>query len=226
MINQLQFPRSELERYFLRKTLTKHEFKINAALIIISFDSFTRDLCLYGDSSVVQKFFIIRIFNFFILIVQIFLASIYSIKTRPQIYKKIMFGVISARACSRLVETAFYIAIKDTNRVEQLVFEMVKLLQVECILMITSGIFYIKEILVFQVSSSMIAFPLIIAYLNEYSGYQIFTLVAAMIFNFIDSYYHSLYEIFNFNNFIKIERKSLHLSQFVNRLLPKHVSRS
>lgn len=222
-IKSLEFEKNELERYFLRKTLIKHEFKINAALILICIDIITRELCLFGDTQIEKKFYIIRILNFLLTIFLIFLASIYYLKTKPRMYKKHLIGFLVTRVSSRIIEIGYYIALKDNIRTQQLVFEMVKTLQIEVVFMIISGIFYIKEILLFQGLITLIAIPLVIGYLGKYAGYQIFILITTFIFNGIDSYFHSSYEIYNFNNFIKIERKSLHLSQFVNRLLPKHV---
>ena len=93
----------------------------------------------------------------------------------------------------------------------------------EGILLIISGLYYFKESLIFGCVNLIFTIPMVLMVLNSEATHCILQVLFCTVYNLIDQKNHSVCELENFRNLTKIERRSLHLTQFVNRLLPKHV---
>jgi hypothetical protein len=93
----------------------------------------------------------------------------------------------------------------------------------EGIILIISGLYYFKENMIFGIMNLLLTVPVVIIELGDEAAHMILLLIFTTIYNQIDQKNHSVCELENFRNLTKIERRSLHLTQFVNRLLPKHV---
>lgn len=87
-----------------------------------------------------------------------------------------------------------------------------------------TGIYYFSEALLYN--CVMIATSIITIAFNSTDNwvYHTFSLLAIGCFNLGDSYVSFIRDLSSIKNLILIEKKSLLLSQFVDRLLPKHVS--
>ena len=86
-----------------------------------------------------------------------------------------------------------------------------------------TGLFFFKEILLLNVvSGSMSITPFIIFQVDTYL-YKCVIILQTILFNIVDVYFSFSKEVNNTMNMVLIEKKSLALSQFVNRLLPKHI---
>lgn len=94
----------------------------------------------------------------------------------------------------------------------------------EGLVLIMSGLFYFKESLIFGVINLLVTVPIVLIELGNEAAHCILLVLFSTVYNLIDQKNHSVCELENFRNLTKIERRSLHLTQFVNRLLPKHVS--
>jgi hypothetical protein len=95
----------------------------------------------------------------------------------------------------------------------------------ETIIINISGLFYFKEVLIFNVVASLTTLISLILFRVEAWFYKIVMLISMSLFNLLDIYMSFSREVNNINNLIVIEKKSLQLSQFVDRLLPKHVKK-
>lgn len=85
------------------------------------------------------------------------------------------------------------------------------------------GIFYFKEHLCFNIINFTIVSVQLLFFSYQSNLHLIHITAVTAIFNLCDARSHGKHELEAFNNLIKIEKKSLYLSQFVERLLPKHV---
>jgi hypothetical protein len=85
------------------------------------------------------------------------------------------------------------------------------------------GVYYLRDQILFNVITFVASTLGILIFSYQENIYNIVLGFLTLIFNLIDGYFHCKQELDSFNDRIKIERKSLYLSQFVERLLPKHV---
>jgi hypothetical protein len=86
-----------------------------------------------------------------------------------------------------------------------------------------TGLFFFKEILIYNlVAGFMSIFPLLIFKVDIWL-YKVLVIIETVCFNLIDIHFSFSKEVNNTLNMVAIEKKSLALSQFVNRLLPKHI---
>lgn len=86
-----------------------------------------------------------------------------------------------------------------------------------------TGLFFYKEILVFNVTFALATIlPMMIFKVDAWSVKSLLILQTTA-FNISDAYFSFSKEVNNTINMVAIEKKSLALSQFVNRLLPKHI---
>lgn len=87
-----------------------------------------------------------------------------------------------------------------------------------------SGLFYFKDVLVYNAVSGLLTIALLISFSTVTTPHRVFTIIEVIAFNLTDAYFSFTTELNGINNLVYLEKKGLQLSQFVNRLLPKHVS--
>jgi hypothetical protein len=189
----------------------------------MSIDFFFREIMVIGDQTVTQKMYSIRIIGFSCFSLLILLRMSSGLKSNPFMFKKILIGLMILRVVSNLLECFLYFREKDIYRMKQIGFEMAHRVSFDSFFLNCCGIFYFKDLFFHNILSIVATLPVLTIYLEGYRAYLVYLMAMTMANNLIDVYFHSKREIDSFNNLIKIERKSLHLSQFVNRLLPKHV---
>lgn len=90
-------------------------------------------------------------------------------------------------------------------------------------LIIATGLFSISEcfIINFILGASLIA--MYIVHLGKDSVTNVYNVAVVVLFNLVDSKLHCSKEIDSFNNIMQVDEKCNRISQFVDRLLPKHV---
>lgn len=93
----------------------------------------------------------------------------------------------------------------------------------ELLILNITGLFFYKEILFFNFGSALASvLPLLIFKVDGWS-YKSILILETIAFNISDAHFSFSKEVNNTINMVAIEKKSLALSQFVNRLLPKHI---
>ena len=92
-------------------------------------------------------------------------------------------------------------------------------------LVIATGLFNILECYVINVvlGSAMMALFLVHQREGEDTLARCYNLGVTMVFNLIDAKLHASREIDSFNNIMQVDDKCNRISEFVDRLLPKHV---
>lgn len=86
-----------------------------------------------------------------------------------------------------------------------------------------SGLFYFKDVLVYNTVYGLLSMVLLVYFNTGTTPHRVFSIIEVIIFNLTDAYFSFTTELNSINNLVSLEKKGLQLSQFVNRLLPKHV---
>lgn len=187
-------------------------------------DTFIRELLIIGSENFENVFIFGRAVGFFLFFAMIFVTVIFDLKPYPIVYKHIFMGFMIIRIFNSLIEFVYFKWMKNELRTQQLAYEMVENTQSDGLALIISGLFYFKESLWFGILNMLVTIPIVITELGDEASHCILLVIFATFYHLIDQRHHSVCELDNFRNLTKIERRSLHLTQFVNRLLPKHVS--
>ena len=87
-----------------------------------------------------------------------------------------------------------------------------------------TGLFNILECFIMNLILSIGTFAVLIAHLSDSKVSICYFLFVIIVFNLIDIKQHSTKEIDNFNNLMRIDDKCNRISEFVDRLLPRHVN--
>lgn len=215
-----------LEKMYIQRAIRKYgDSRIKFCLILLGVDSLTRELLVVFDEYVIDKVYSFRILGWFLGILILLIGLTKMFRSRERLFKYAIAAVLGVRFIQRGFEL-LYFSFYSPNpfRRLQIVKEMLLLYQVDSFFMNTVGLFYFRDCLLYAVLNVFLLVPLVI-----YMGYTntpilIHHLFIAIVYNLIDAYFHFTHELQSFTNLIQIERKSLRLGQFVNRLLPKHVS--
>lgn len=85
------------------------------------------------------------------------------------------------------------------------------------------GIFFLVECIVVNIVLLLGMLLSILIYGSGFKLTNIYQVVVIVIFNLIDSQKHSDKEYSNFKELIRVSRQKTLLTEFVDRLLPKHV---
>jgi len=98
-------------------------------------------------------------------------------------------------------------------------------LMFETVMINIIGAFYFMEIVCYNFIVVLMSVILTIGVSFQITSllHYVILFIELGIFNIGDNYISSTRELGGFINIMKIENKSLQLSQYVNRLLPKHV---
>jgi len=204
--------------------LDKYQLKTIICLVLMSLDSLIRELCYVFDDYAIDKAFMSRLFGLVTGVVCLSLTVTHSIHRNPFAQKYLIITVTIIRILHRFSEAIYFLIINsDRFRLEQLSQEMFITYELEAFFLNICGIFYSRDLVVFNGISFLLSISIIIPALGVESMYLVVILMNAFIFNLIDAHFHFKTEFESFTNLITIERKSLRLSQFVDRLLPKHV---
>ena len=213
-----------LENLFLTRILDKYSQRITICILILSMDCIIRELLVLFDVQLGSKLYAARITGLLLGILSILSTAVSIFQKNPIFFKYFIFGIVAGRFILRLSEIFYFVIIaKDTFRVVQVVSEMANLYQVESIFLNAVGLFYFRDIIVHSIIYLVFCIPLTHIYLVDTRWFIHTEILIAFVYTLVDGYLHFSREIESFKNLIYIERKSLRLSQFVNRLLPKHV---
>ena len=187
-------------------------------------DGIIREMLVLFDTNLGSKLYACRITGVLLGLASMLSTVISAFQKNPIFFKYFLFSIVAGRFILRLSEIFYFMAIsKDTFRVIQVVQETVNLYQVESIFLNAVGLFYFRDIIVHSIVYLVVCLPLAHFYLVDHRWFIHTELIIAFVYTLVDGYFHFSREIESFKNLIYIERKSLRLSQFVNRLLPKHV---
>jgi hypothetical protein len=90
-------------------------------------------------------------------------------------------------------------------------------------LIIATGLFSIAECFIINLILGPVMITIMVVHQRSQNLTQIYNLVVIILFNLIDSKLHGSKEIDSFNNIMMVDQKFNQISEFVDRLLPKHV---
>ena len=200
-----------------------HGERINLAISLYCAESIIREFLFYEDPEFTDKLNYLRLFSFMVASLNFFLIFMMGLKSNAIGFKACLAISIAAKQILRFFEFFYYFGQGVELRLKQMSVEFVHEVTFGGLFINICGIFNWNELMIYLVVSLVPGCLAAVVYLED-SGYQIFLMLASAGFSLIDMYYHSNTAIDSFLTLIKIERKSLHLTQFVNRLLPKHVS--
>jgi hypothetical protein len=96
----------------------------------------------------------------------------------------------------------------------------------ESLIINISGLFYFKEVLLVNIFVGISSTALMLISKTDALFYKMITLLQIIVLNLFDIHSSFSRELNGLKNLRIIEKKSLQLSQFVNRLLPKHVPKN
>ena len=86
------------------------------------------------------------------------------------------------------------------------------------------GLFYLREIFWYNVLNGLVSILCFFVFMTESYAYKVVIVINIAIYNVIDSYSSFATELSSVVNLVAIEKKGLQMTQFVDRLLPRHVS--
>lgn len=95
----------------------------------------------------------------------------------------------------------------------------------ESILVNISGLFYFKDVFLYNIVFGVISIAILFYFNTPTTPHRVFKILETIVFNLTDAHFSFTRELNGINNLVIVEKKGLQLSQFVNRLLPKHVKK-
>lgn len=102
--------------------------------------------------------------------------------------------------------------------------DLVHMAIVDSTLLSMFGIFFLVECIIMNIFLMIGMTVSILLYTLEFKLTNLYHIVVIITFNLIDAHKHSDKEYSNFKDLIRVSRQKTLLSEFVDRLLPKHVS--
>ena len=90
-------------------------------------------------------------------------------------------------------------------------------------LIIATGLFNIMECYMMNLILGALVYALFIIHQGQSSILTLYNFSVIIMFNLVDSKRHGTKEIDSFNNIMHVDDKCNRISEFVDRLLPKHV---
>ena len=196
--------------------------KIMSAVLIV--EMLTREFMVLGDKSVTDKFYLSRILIGLSTLAFSYVSFVFDLSNHPIFYKRIFIGMLLGRLGVRFLEFFYYhFGRNNYLRSYQIAYESVESSLLEGLMLIISGLYYLRESMIFGAINLFFCAIMVFLTLGSEIPISLMRIVFATLYNLIDQTFHNMCEFEHFTNVSKVERKSLHLNQFVNRLLPKHV---
>lgn len=225
------FNNHQKKKFFERKILAEYSSSINFALCLLIADIFLRELFIWIDPKAEEKF---QYFRFLNIIVAIFILVLVILKQLQDalITLKIMICLaIFLRTTLQVIEyfvvyySAYLLTTTRRYRLPQIFDNVIWVAIIDLTFLVSFGIFYFRSILIINLLVGVLVIFFYIYFGSQYSFTLVFALVATVIFNLMDTYKVNKREVMVMFKIIKTKKESTYLSKFVDRLLPKHVSR-
>jgi hypothetical protein len=91
--------------------------------------------------------------------------------------------------------------------------------------MVAMGLFYTREVIIVNSAIGSVGVVFYLYFFDPVFSYYILQIIVVVIFNIMDIRKINSTEMATFFKIIKNNKESTYLSKFVDRLLPKHVTR-
>lgn len=180
---------------------------------VLVVEMLVREFMVIGDKSITDKFYSARVIMGLLVVIFAYASFAFNFSSSSMSYKRVFAAIFFARVGMRLVEFFYYhLAKGDYLRSYQIAYESLELSLMEGLMLVISGLYYLRENLVFGAINFAACAIMIFLTLGSEIPIALMRILFVTFYNLVDLTFDNMCEIEHFTNVSKVERKSLHLN--------------
>lgn len=218
-----------MKDYFEEKMFIEYARTLDICLVILLFDTFMGEFIIWVDVLVKEKFHSMRFINFAYALLIVVLFSVKQLRNNRGWFKIVLVVTLITRHLIFVIElfitiyTSLLTPIEMTVRTSQVAYSITFIAMINSTIVVSNGILRFKEAAGVIIFCCMI--PIVtLLYFKPSNFFSLgFTSLTIIVYSLIDSWRINDTEQRSFFRIVNTKKKTVYLSRFVDRLLPKHV---